>query len=59
MTLQTTHAGSLPKQKWLAKPDQLWAGWQYGGDALAEATRDAVRLAVVDQELAGLDIVSD
>ncbi len=59
MSLQTTHAGSLPKPKWLATPDQLWAGWQYGGDALAEAKRDAVRLAVADQELAGLDIVSD
>jgi len=59
MTWQTTHAGSLPKPKWLATPDQLWAGWQPDGDALAEAKRDAVRLAVTDQELAGIDIVTD
>lgn len=59
MILLTTHAGSLPKPRWLATQDQLWAGWQYDGDALAEAKRDAVRLAVADQELAGLDIVSD
>lgn len=40
-------------------PDQLWAGWQTDGEALAEAKRDAVRLAVNDQEVAGLDIVTD
>lgn len=59
MTFQTTIAGSLPKPGWLATPDQLWAGWLHDGERLAEAKRDAVRLAVADQERAGLEIVSD
>lgn len=59
MTLQTTIAGSLPKPHWLASPDQLWAGWLHDGDVLAEAKRDAVRLAVACQERAGVDIVTD
>jgi 5-methyltetrahydropteroyltriglutamate--homocysteine methyltransferase len=57
--LQTTIAGSLPKPRWLASPDQLWAGWELEGDDLAEAKRDAVRVAVSTQEQAGIDIVSD
>ncbi len=57
--LQTTIAGSLPKPSWLAPPNQLWAPWLLEGDQLAEAKRDAVRLAVSDQERAGIDIVSD
>lgn len=55
----TTIAGSLPKPRWLATPDQLWAGWLHEGEALKEAKRDAIRLAVADQEEAGVDIVSD
>ncbi len=57
--LQTTIAGSLPKPSWLAEPGQLWAPWRLEGDALVEGKRDAVRLAVADQERAGIDIVSD
>lgn len=57
--MQSTIAGSLPKPPWLSTPDQLWAGWLHEGETLAEAKRDAVRLAVLDQEQAGLDIISD
>jgi 5-methyltetrahydropteroyltriglutamate--homocysteine methyltransferase len=57
--LQTTIAGSLPKPAWLAERVQLWAPWKFEGDVLAEAKRDAVRLALRDQEKAGIDIVSD
>jgi 5-methyltetrahydropteroyltriglutamate--homocysteine methyltransferase len=57
--LQTTIAGSLPKPAWLATPKQLWAPWLLEGDALAEGRRDAVRLALDDQEAAGIDIVTD
>jgi 5-methyltetrahydropteroyltriglutamate--homocysteine methyltransferase len=57
--LQTTIAGSLPKPAWLAQPDQLWAPWLAQGEALVEAKRDATRLAVHDQERAGIDIVTD
>jgi len=57
--LQTTIAGSLPKPAWLAPPRQLWAPWLLEGDALAEGKRDAVRLALREQERAGIDIVTD
>ena len=59
VSVETTIAGSLPKPGWLASRDQLWAGWIHEGATLEEAKRDAVRLAVVEQERAGLDIVSD
>jgi len=57
--LATTIAGSLPKPAWLAEPNQLWAPWKLDGDALAQGKRDAVRLALFDQEHAGIDIVTD
>ncbi|MGC1816279.1 MAG: methionine synthase [Casimicrobiaceae bacterium] len=57
--LQTTIAGSLPKPSWLAEPEALWAAWKLEGAALEEGKRDAVRLALRDQERAGIDIVTD
>lgn len=57
--LQTTIAGSLPKPAWLAEPGKLWAPWRLQDDVLVEGKRDAVRLALRDQENAGIDIVSD
>jgi 5-methyltetrahydropteroyltriglutamate--homocysteine methyltransferase len=57
--LQTTIAGSLPKPAWLAEPLALWAPWKLDGDALAQGKHDAVRLALFDQEHAGIDIVTD
>jgi 5-methyltetrahydropteroyltriglutamate--homocysteine methyltransferase len=57
--LLTTIAGSLPKPAWLAKPGMLWAPWSLAGDALAEAKRDAVLLALGEQEAAGIDVVTD
>jgi 5-methyltetrahydropteroyltriglutamate--homocysteine methyltransferase len=57
--LPTTIAGSLPKPEWLSPPGVLWAPWLLEGAALAEAKRDAVRLALFDQEHAGIDIVTD
>jgi len=55
----TTIAGSLPKPSWLAKPRMLWAPWSQSGPELAEAKRDAVLVALGEQEAAGIDIVSD
>ncbi|HEV3239817.1 MAG TPA: methionine synthase [Casimicrobiaceae bacterium] len=55
----TTIAGSLPKPEWLAPPGQLWAPWLLDGERLVEGKRDAVRLALFDQEHAGIDIVGD
>jgi 5-methyltetrahydropteroyltriglutamate--homocysteine methyltransferase len=57
--LQTTIAGSLPKPAWLAEPLALWAPWKLEGEALAQGKQDAVRLALFDQEHAGIDIVTD
>jgi 5-methyltetrahydropteroyltriglutamate--homocysteine methyltransferase len=58
--LETGIVGSLPKPPWLAEPAPLWAPWvPQDPDVLAQAKRDAVRLALMDQEEAGLDIVSD
>ncbi len=57
--LHTTIAGSLPKPAWLAENQALWAPWKLEGDALAEGQRDAVRLALFEQEHAGIDIVTD
>jgi len=57
--LLTTIAGSLPKPSWLAKPGVLWAPWNLSGPALAEGKRDAVLVALGEQEAAGIDIVSD
>jgi 5-methyltetrahydropteroyltriglutamate--homocysteine methyltransferase len=57
--LQTTIAGSLPKPSWLAQPNQLWSPWVPEGESLAEAKRDATRLAIRDQERAGIDILTD
>ena len=57
--LQTTLAGSLPKPAWLAEPKKLWPQWRLEGDALAEGKLDAMRLALRDQESAGIDIVCD
>jgi 5-methyltetrahydropteroyltriglutamate--homocysteine methyltransferase len=57
--LPTTIAGSLPKPEWLAEPTKLWAPWKLAGDALAAGKKDAVRLALFDQQHAGIDIVTD
>ncbi len=59
MLLQTTIAGSLPKPAWLAEPKKLWAPWLLEGALLEEGKRDAMRLALADQETAGIDIVTD
>jgi 5-methyltetrahydropteroyltriglutamate--homocysteine methyltransferase len=59
LILQTTIAGSLPKPAWLAEPKQLWSPWRLEGALLEEGRRDAMRLALADQEAAGIDIVTD
>jgi 5-methyltetrahydropteroyltriglutamate--homocysteine methyltransferase len=57
--LLTTIAGSLPKPPWLARPESLWAPWLLPPETLAEGRRDAVLVALKDQEAAGIDIVTD
>ena len=66
----TTVVGSQPKPAWLFERLPMDTGdakqvhgrgadWLLDGDALTDAQDDAVRLAILDQERAGLDIVSD
>jgi 5-methyltetrahydropteroyltriglutamate--homocysteine methyltransferase len=58
--LTTTITGSLPKPAWLGDPGvHALAHWLPDAKHLAEAQNDAVRLAIADQETAGLDIVTD
>lgn len=57
--LPTSIVGSLPKPSWLAQPETLWSPWKLEGEALVEGTQDALRIAVQEQRVAGLDIVSD
>ena len=57
--LQTTTTGSLPKPSWLATPEMLWAPWRLPPEQLAEGQRDAVLLALKDQEDASIDVVTD
>ena len=57
--LPTSIAGSLPKPAWLAQPETLWSPWKLPEDELAEGKQDALRLAVQNQLLSGIDIVSD
>jgi 5-methyltetrahydropteroyltriglutamate--homocysteine methyltransferase len=57
--LESTIVGSLPKPSWLADPATLRASWRLTGAELREAQDDAVRLAIEDQEAAGLDIIAE
>ena len=57
--LPTSTAGSLPKPSWLAEPEKLWSPWKLENEGLIEGKKDALRLALHEQKLAGIDIVSD
>lgn len=57
--LPTSTAGSLPKPSWLAEPEKLWSPWKLEESTLSEGKQDALRIALLEQDLAGIDIVSD
>jgi 5-methyltetrahydropteroyltriglutamate--homocysteine methyltransferase len=58
--LPTTIIGSLPKPAWLSTEwYSVVERWTPAGPALLEAQDDATRLALADQEAAGVDIVCD
>jgi 5-methyltetrahydropteroyltriglutamate--homocysteine methyltransferase len=59
MPFRTTIAGSLPKPAWLAEPERIFPTWRLEGPDLAEAQRDATRIAVSEQLRAGVDVVTD
>ncbi len=65
----TTVVGSMPKPAWLMEQVPLneagkqvhgkGADWLFSGDLLSGAMDDATRVTIHDQEVAGIDIVSD
>ena len=62
--LATQLVGSYTKPRWLYRREALLARqldqvWEPAPAVLEEAQRDAVRLAIADQERAGLDIITD
>ena len=57
--LPTSTAGSLPKPAWIAEPEKLWSPWKLKDDELIEGKQDALRVALLEQKQAGIDIVSD
>ncbi|MEC8224783.1 MAG: methionine synthase, partial [Pseudomonadota bacterium] len=57
--LPTSTAGSLPKPAWLAEPETLWSPWKLQGAELNDGKQDALRVALQEQQQAGVDIVSD
>ena len=57
--LPTSIVGSLPKPAWLAPPEKLWSPWKLEGERLLEGKQDALRISLQEQQLAGVDIISD
>jgi 5-methyltetrahydropteroyltriglutamate--homocysteine methyltransferase len=57
--IRSTIAGSLPKPHWLAETEKLWPQWRLSGPDLDDAKRDAVRIALYEQERARIDCVTD
>ncbi len=66
--IETTVVGSYPQPGWLIDRDKLGSKvprvrapeiWRIAKEFLEEAQDDATRLAIADQERAGLDIITD
>ncbi|WP_332399486.1 methionine synthase [Vibrio metschnikovii] len=57
--LPTSTAGSLPKPTWLAPPEVLWSPWKLQQQELIDGKYDALRIALHEQLISGVDIVSD
>ena len=61
--LSTQIVGSYTKPKWLLRHERMAAfddsAWRPDPDVVQPAREDAVRLAIYDQEKAGLDILTD
>ena len=56
--ITTTVIGSLPRPAWLVQDDNIRL-WRLGGEALRQGKDDAARLAIRDQEIAGIDVITD
>lgn len=56
--ITTTVVGSMPRPAWLVRDDNIRL-WRLSGEALREGKNDAARLAIRDQEIAGIDVITD
>ena len=59
MRYRSSIAGSLPKPAWLAETEKLWPTWRSSGAELRQAKHDATRIAIAEQEAAGIECVTD
>lgn len=57
--IMTSGIGSLPRPKWLAGTDRGQANFLFSETLLKEAQDDATRLALLDQERIGIDVLTD
>jgi len=57
--IATTTVGSFPRPTWLATNQRGNVAFQLEGDRLREGLDDATTVAIRDQELAGLDLLTD
>ena len=57
--IAATTIGSFPRPGWLANATRSQTTFNLEGDRLREGLDDATSLAIRDQELAGLDLVTD
>jgi len=57
--LKTMIVGSLPRPTWLVPEGEMYVQWKLEGASLVEGQDDAVLLALVEQQEAGLDIFTD
>ena len=57
--LPITIAGSLPKPSCLAQPETLWSPWKLQDAELVQGKQDALRLSLLNQQQAGINIISD
>ena len=55
----TSTAGSLPKPSWLAEPEKIWSSWKLLDKDLFIGKQDALRVSLLEQLMAGIDIVGD
>ena len=57
--LATTSIGSFPRPNWLAHTERNRVTFRLEGDALGEAQDDATLVTLREQEMIGLDLLTD
>jgi 5-methyltetrahydropteroyltriglutamate--homocysteine methyltransferase len=57
--LATTHVGSMPRPRWMGETDRNRVTFRLEGEALREAQDDATIVTLREQELLGIDLLTD